>query len=216
MTADGVLCVACGGAYALFIWVVLGWKPDERRWLCSSMVRFGGAARRCAVRLYGALHQVVSRYRPKSQSSSTTLGEVSEMVDVVRLGLSSGLSFDASLELYCANRSNELADRMNQARLSWQMGLTTRGEELLQVARDLDVRPLESFAIAVSQALSLGAPLVETLASQSREIRSAHRAQVEREIERAPVKLLIPTGTLILPALLLSIVGPLLAASGML
>ena len=47
------------------------------------------------------------------------------------------------------------------------------------------------------------------------EIRAAHRAAVEREIERAPVKLLIPTGTLILPALLLSILGPLLGAGGM-
>ena len=55
----------------------------------------------------------------------------------------------------------------------------------------------------------------ETLAAQSREIRAAHRAAVEREIERAPVKLLIPTGTLILPALLLSILGPLLGAGGM-
>ena len=53
------------------------------------------------------------------------------------------------------------------------------------------------------------------LAAQSREIRAAHRAAVEREIERAPVKLLIPTGTLILPALLLSILGPLLGAGGM-
>ncbi len=105
---------------------------------------------------------------------------------------------------------------MDRARLSWQVGLATRGEELLRVAHDLGLRPLESFAVAVSQALSLGAPLAETLAGQSREIRSAHRAQVEREIERVPVKLLIPTGTLILPALLLSIVGPLLAASGML
>lgn len=61
----------------------------------------------------------------------------------------------------------------------------------------------------------LGAPLAETLAAQSREIRAAHRAAVEREIERAPVKLLIPTGTLILPALLLSILGPLLGAGGM-
>ncbi|MFQ7392664.1 MAG: hypothetical protein ACLRM9_04870 [Collinsella aerofaciens] len=60
-----------------------------------------------------------------------------------------------------------------------------------------------------------GAPLAETLAAQSREIRAAHRAAVEREIERAPVKLLIPTGTLILPALLLSILGPLLGAGGM-
>ncbi len=34
-------------------------------------------------------------------------------------------------------------------------------------------------------------------------------------LERAPDKLLIPTATLILPALLLSILGPLLAAGGM-
>ena len=73
----------------------------------------------------------------------------------------------------------------------------------------------ETFAITVGQALALGAPLAETLAAQSREIRAAHRAAVEREIERAPVKLLIPTGTLILPALLLSILGPLLGAGGM-
>ena len=78
-----------------------------------------------------------------------------------------------------------------------------------------DVRALETFAITVGQALALGAPLAETLAAQSREIRAAHRAAVEREIERAPVKLLIPTGTLILPALLLSILGPLLGAGGM-
>ena len=77
------------------------------------------------------------------------------------------------------------------------------------------MRALGSFAAAVSQALELGAPLAETLEGQGREMRAAHRAHVEREIERAPVKLLIPTGTLILPALLLSIVGPLLAAADM-
>ena len=67
----------------------------------------------------------------------------------------------------------------------------------------------------LGQAHVLGAPLADTLARQGIEMRSAHRADVERQIERAPVKLLVPTGTLILPALLLSILGPLLAASGM-
>ena len=129
-----------------------------------------------------------------------SLGEVSEMIDVVRLGLSAGLSFDAALERAC---------------MAWQVGVGTREDELLAAARDLDVRALETFAITVGQALALGAPLAETLAAQSREIRAAHRAAVEREIERAPVKLLIPTGTLILPALLLSILGPLLGAGGM-
>lgn len=140
-----------------------------------------------------------------------SLGEVSEMIDVVRLGL----SFDAALEIFCANRRSVLALRLERACMAWQVGVGTREDELLAAARDLDVRALETFAITVGQALALGAPLAETLAAQSREIRAAHRAAVEREIERAPVKLLIPTGTLILPALLLSILGPLLGAGGM-
>lgn len=144
-----------------------------------------------------------------------TLGEVAEMIDMVRLGLSAGLSFDASLELYCGHRSSALAAELGRARLRWRVGATTRGDALKEVARTLGVRPLESFAIAVDEAMELGAPLSDALESQSRECRAAHRAHVERGIERAPVKILIPTGTLILPALLLSIMGPLMAAGGM-
>lgn len=147
--------------------------------------------------------------------TQVSLSEASEMIDVVRLGLSAGLSFDAALEVFCANRRSTLALRLERACMAWQVGVGTREDELLAAARDLDVRALETFAITVGQALALGAPLAETLAAQSREIRAAHRATVEREIERAPVKLLIPTGTLILPALLLSILGPLLGAGGM-
>ena len=93
-----------------------------------------------------------------------SLGEVSEMIDVVRLGLSAGLSFDAALEIFCANRRSVLALRLERACMAWQVGVGTREDELLAAARDLDV---------------------------------------------------IPTGTLILPALLLSILGPLLGAGGM-
>ena len=34
-------------------------------------------------------------------TAQVSLGEVSEMIDVVRLGLSAGLSFDAALEVFC-------------------------------------------------------------------------------------------------------------------
>ena len=45
-------------------------------------------------------------------SARVSLGEVSEMIDVVRLGLSAGLSFDAALEIFCANRRSVLAVRL--------------------------------------------------------------------------------------------------------
>ena len=100
-------------------------------------------------------------------SARVSLGEVSEMIDVVRLGLSAGLSFDAALEIFCANRRSVLALRLERACMAWQVGVGTREDELLAAARDLDVRALETFAITVGQALALGAPLAETLAAQS-------------------------------------------------
>ncbi len=206
--------VASGSLATISVFLFLGWERYDRRLTC---IRWAQTLRRDGARLVASLEAVVRRVlRVEAPSrASATLSEVSEMIDIVRLGLSAGLSFDAAVGMYCDGRSGGLSTRLAQARVSWQSGLTTREEELLAVAHETGLRALEVFAVAVSQALELGAPLSETLEGQSREIRAAHRAEVERQIERAPVKLLIPTGTLILPALLLSILGPLLAASGM-
>lgn len=208
-----VAVAACLCALSVFVATGLD-RADARK--------IAGACKREAVLVAAAGRSVVDALTARVKGAvgaggpaRVSLGEVSEMIDVVRLGLSAGLSFDAALEIFCANRRSVLALRLERACMAWQVGVGTREDELLVAARDLDVRALETFAITVGQALALGAPLAETLAAQSREIRAAHRAAVEREIERAPVKLLIPTGTLILPALLLSILGPLLGAGGM-
>lgn len=153
--------------------------------------------------------------RASRRQEGASVFEVCEMVDAVRLGLLAGLSFDAALALYCEHREGALARAAAAARMRWQMGVCTREEGLMRMADEVGVRQLEAFASAVGQAHELGAPLAETLARQARELRCAHRASVERAIERAPVKMLVPTGMLILPALLLSIVGPLLASGGM-
>ena len=210
-----VLVVVASGLCALSVFVAMGL---ERADACE----ITEACKREALLVIAAARSVTNVLTVRLKSAfdaggpaQVSLGEVSEMIDVVRLGLSAGLSFDAALEIFCANRRSVLAVRLERACMAWQVGVGTREDELLAAACDLDVRALETFAITVGQALALGAPLAETLAAQSREIRAAHRATVEREIERAPVKLLIPTGTLILPALLLSILGPLLGAGGM-
>lgn len=214
----GVMAVGAlpiGAAVMAAVWMMTSWRGEDKAWLRGLIARGVDEAKREGSQMLTAIRLLAGRFAGGSREE-VALGDIAEMVDVVRLGLSAGLSFDAALELYCTHRTGVLPDRMMRARLSWQMGIAARGEELERAARDVGERSLESFGIAVDQALKLGSPLSETLAAQSREIRSAHRAQIERDIERAPVKLLIPTGTLILPALLLSIVGPLLAASGML
>ncbi len=196
--------------WAAAAWMLCGLDlnvQDARATLCSLRGRIPGI---------DVVRAGLERLSGGTGESETSLGDVSEMVDIVRLGLLAGLSFDASLALYCENGHGLLAREMDRARMLWQLGLCSRETALRRAAARVGVRQLESFAAAVDQAYVLGAPLADTLAQQAAEMRSAHRAEVERTIERAPVKLLIPTGTLILPALLLSILGPLLAGGGML
>lgn len=207
-----LLAVLAAGGCTACAWIATSWGRADRRWLRTRAISACRRARRAAARLTGRAR---SRLRGEG-GAPVTLGDVSEMIDVVRLGLLAGLSFDASLELYGANRETELAALLSRALMGWRVGVGTREEELAKVAAATGIKALEPFAVAVGQAIELGAPLSDVLASQEREIRQAHRARLERVIEKAPVKLLIPTGTLILPALLLSIMGPLLAASGML
>lgn len=202
--------VSCA-AWSFAAWqaCVMDWRVLFRA-VRSGWLQIDEAGRGVAAAL-GRRLGIAGRPGPEAPS----LGEVTEMLDVIRLGLSAGLSFDAALGLFCVERAGPLSEAMERARISWQMGVSSREDALMEVAHRFGVRALEPFATATSQALALGAPLADTLAGQVRECRAAHRADVERQIERAPVKLLIPTGTLILPALLLSILGPLLAAGGM-
>lgn len=214
MNGEVLLLGGIGASVSFASWFAMSWRGGDRAWLIQVIRRGVEGMRLEASRVWLALAALVPSRR-KEDERCVSLADVALMIDVIRLGLMAGLSFDAALELYCTHQAGALPKRMNRARLSWQMGIGSRGGELEHAAHDLHERALESFAVAVEQALSVGSPLSETLAAQSREIRAAHRASIEREIERTPVKLLIPTGTLILPALLLSIVGPLLAASGM-
>lgn len=218
MTVQETVSPLIAGAMASgSLWLLSGWDPVDRE---ETIGRWWRSCARTATRAQRVVDRVLASFRARMgplgrAGAAVGSGEVADMIDIVGLGLSAGLSFDAALSLYCDGRPGVLAGRLERALLSWQSGIASREEELGATARDLGARALEVFAAAVSQALELGAPLAEALAAQGVEIRAQHRAEVEQEIERAPVKLLIPTATLILPALLLSILGPLLAAGGM-
>lgn len=141
------------------------------------------------------------------------LRQMPTLLDIVTLGLSAGLSFDASLELYCQRYHTPLASAFNEALLSWRIGSTSRAEALDALADELEVSALRRFASAVTEALAFGTPLAAALEQQAQTIREEQRSQVEEEIEKVPVKMLIPLGTLILPAMLLAILGPLLGSA---
>ena len=149
--------------------------------------------------------------RQTKEERSRCLDELPELVDVVSLGLSAGVSFDAALDLYCKHYDSMLADALGDAMRSWRLGMTSRREALLALARRLDVPAFTTFVTTVGESLEFGAPLSRTLAEQAESARRARRSVLEGQVEKAPVKMLIPTGALVLPALLLAILGPLLS-----
>lgn len=138
-----------------------------------------------------------------------------QMFDILTLGLSAGLSFDASLDLYLARTHNALAKELFYTQMLWRLGEASRSDALLKLAERLDVAVIRRFASAVNEALLFGVPLAATLVAQSKDIRLEQKAEVEEAIEKIPVKLLIPLGTLVVPAMLLAIMGPLLAGAFM-
>lgn len=149
----------------------------------------------------------------ESEARRACLRSLPTFLDVVTLGLSSGLSFDAALSLYCERYEDDLSSAFGEALLSWQIGAESRSSALDRLAEELDVGALKSFSSTVSQALKFGSPLASALESQAQAIREEQRSQLEEEIEKVPVKMLIPLGTLIVPAMLLSILGPLIGSS---
>lgn len=146
----------------------------------------------------------------ESERRRRCLADLPTMLDVLTLGLAAGLSFDASLELYCERYGSELACALSESMLAWRVGIRSREAELARLADELELPAFRRFASMVSEALFFGTPLAEALERQGEAIRDEQRAQVEEEIERVPVKMLIPLGTLIVPAMLIAILGPLL------
>ena len=149
----------------------------------------------------------------RARRRAECLSELPVMLDVVTLGLSAGLSFDSSLELYCERYGSELSRLFSESMLSWRIGARSREEALSRVADEVGVSALGRFAAVVSEALAFGTPLAEALEQQAQAIREEQRSRVEEEIEKVPVKMLVPLGTLIVPAMFLAILGPLLGSA---
>lgn len=178
-----------------------------------------GSARPVPLDAFGTLIDGLKRLRPvgayleherAGRRRHACLVQLPTLLDVLTLGLSAGLSFDASLELYCTRYNDDLAEALGEAMVSWRIGLLSRSEALSALAKRLDVAALQRFASTVSEALAFGSPLAEVLEHQAQAIRDEHRSHIEEEIEKVPVKMLIPLGTLIVPAMLLAILGPLM------
>lgn len=136
--------------------------------------------------------------------------ELSQLVEVLVLGLKSGLSFDRSLELYCHYFSCGLSHACKRFQAQWHHGFLTRAEGLRTLAESYDSPLFERVMESIIRSLRFGTSMAETLSNAGTEIRATRKTKLEEKVAKAPVKMLIPIGTLILPAMLIFILGPII------
>lgn len=133
-----------------------------------------------------------------------------EMLDVITLGMRSGLSFDTALALYSDHFDTILSKELANAQRQWTSGLIRRDEALRKVAASYDSVIFGRTTETIVRSIRYGSSMISSLESDAAEARSAYQSQREERIAKAPVKMMIPTGVLILPAMLMLVLGPVL------
>lgn len=136
--------------------------------------------------------------------------QLSQMIEVVVLGLKSGMSFDRALSLYHQRFDGSLSAAMASAQSQWGHGLVERSEGLRWVARSYESPLFGRLTENVIRSLRFGTSLADNLAVLAVEARAVRKAKLEERVAKAPVKMLMPVGGLILPAMLILIMGPIL------
>ncbi len=86
--------------------------------------------------------------------------------------------------------------------------MTSRDEALRSLAASFDCVQFGHVVEAMTRSLRFGSSLEKELAEFAEEARDAQKSQREEAAAKAPVKMMVPTSGLMLPAMLLMVLGP--------
>ena len=156
---------------------------------------------------------LLNKIRQKQQREKTKkayVAELPQMLEIIALGVRSGLGFDQAFALYARRFDTPLAKVCCERLEIWERGLISREQGLKELASLINLPLFDRFVSTVLRALNYGAALNTLLLDLAAQTRKAYRAEQQEIVAKAPVKMLLPTGALILPAMLLLVIGPIL------
>lgn len=197
--------LAAIAGFLVAYWAVGAHGENRRRRRVREEAGFADVGRR---RARGASSSRARGRRMRERASAEAERHVPEMLDAVALGMRSGLSFESAFRLYGFRFDDELARACRRACQKWESGLVGRDEALRELAGEFDVPALSRFTANATRCLKFGNPMGRMLGTLSSEARSCYRAKMEERVAKTPVKMLMPTAALILPAMLIMMMGP--------
>lgn len=134
--------------------------------------------------------------------------ELARFADLTALAVSAGQGLESALERVSASNDGpffeHLRAALRQARLNGRPASTA----LARLADELRLSEAEPLAAALTAAEEHGMQASQVLRAQARSIRERRRIEIVEAGERAPARMALPVGLLILPAFFIVVLYP--------
>jgi tight adherence protein C len=130
-----------------------------------------------------------------------------DALDMLTIGVEAGLAFESALLRVSEKWHNPLTEEFRRTVGEMRVG-TSREAALLRMAERCDVADLNTFVAILVQSSQLGVSISQVLHNQAAEMRLKRRQRAEELARQAGIKIMIPLGFLIFPALFVVILGP--------
>ncbi|MEB3298580.1 MAG: type II secretion system F family protein [Candidatus Sericytochromatia bacterium] len=137
------------------------------------------------------------------------LRQLPTTLDLLTTCVEAGMSLTAAMQKISERmRPHPLREEIEKTLRQMQLG-RSRGDALRELGRRVGLKELNSVAIAMVQAETMGASIARTLRIQSGIIREARWQRAQEQAQKAPLKLVFPITFLIFPVIFIIIFGPL-------
>lgn len=185
-------CVAVGGAS---VWILF--RPGGPFGLALGAAMVAGGY---------VLPDILMARRARSLRQRTE-ASVADLLDLVAVSVSAGLTPRLALERAPEALGGPLGEEVSRARHAASLGSPWR-HVIRRVAARTGLPELLRLAVTLERSERLGTPVAGRLRDLAREVRADRAARREERARRAPVAMLFPLVFLILPAFVIAAVVP--------
>ncbi len=148
----------------------------------------------------GSIMPLLSIRMKIKRRQDSILRQLPEVLDLLSVSVSAGLSFDAALRNIVNRMDGPFILECKRMLQDIRLGKTRRNS-LRDLADRCDVQDVSLFATSIIQAEQLGASMSHTLEVQADNIRERRRQFVKAQAMKTPVKILFPLILFVFPAI---------------
>lgn len=135
-------------------------------------------------------------------------GALPKCADILVVAVEAGMTLDRAITLYTDRFKGPLSDELR--RIGEDVKVGHRRRDAFRASMDrVNLEDLTRFLGAILLAERFGVPVAIVLRDQSDALKQRRTLRIREASMKAPIKMLIPTVSLILPALLIILLGPL-------